>query len=106
MTSSDRRKMEALYRQHPNFTSHFQAIVTGDMVSHAKPAPECFLLGASLIGVDIHDCVVFEDSLKGLEAGRASGAHVVGLATTLSRTVIKDKADEVIDNFIGYNLNL
>lgn len=106
VTSSDRRKMEALYRQHPNFTNHFQAIVTGDMVRHAKPDPECFLLGASLIGMDIQDCVVFEDSLKGLEAGRASGAHVVGLATTLSRSVIQDKADEVIDNFIGFNLNL
>lgn len=104
VTSSDRRKMEALYRQHPDFASHFQAIVTGDMVHRAKPDPECFLLGASLIGVDIHDCVVFEDSLKGLTAGRASGARVVALATTLPRDVIKEKADEVIDNFIGYNL--
>ena len=104
VTSSDRRKMEALYRQHPDFSGHFQAIVTGDMVHRAKPDPECFLLGASLIGVDIHDCVVFEDSLKGLTAGRASGARVVALATTLPRDVIKEKADEVIDNFIGYNL--
>ena len=104
VTSSDRRKMEALYRQHPDFAGHFQAIVTGDMVHRAKPDPECFLLGASLIGVDIHDCVVFEDSLKGLTAGRASGARVVALATTLPRDVIKEKADEVIDNFIGYNL--
>ena len=104
VTSSDRRKMEALYRQHPDFACHFQAIVTGDMVHRAKPDPECFLLGASLIGVDIHDCVVFEDSLKGLTAGRASGARVVALATTLPRDVIKEKADEVIDNFIGYNL--
>ena len=76
------------------------------MVRHAKPDPECFLLGASLISVDIHHCVVFEDSIKGLEAGRLSGAHVVGLATTLSRSVIQNKADEVIDNFIGYNLSL
>ena len=106
VTSSDQRKMEALYRQHPDFKSHFQSIVTGDMVRHAKPDPECFLLGASLIGVDIHHCVVFEDSIKGLEAGRLSGAHVVGMATTLSRSVIQDKADEVIDNFIGYNLSL
>ena len=74
-------------------------IVTGDMVRHAKPDPECFLLGAQLIGVDIHDCWIFEDSLKGLAAGRASGATVIGLATTLPREVIQDKADLVIDNF-------
>lgn len=104
VTSSDRKKMEALYRQHPDFSRHFKAIVTGDMVSKAKPDPECFLLGARLIGVDIKDCIVFEDSIKGLEAGRASGAKVIGLATTLSREQITNKADKVIDNFIGFDI--
>ncbi|MBR5728033.1 MAG: HAD family hydrolase [Muribaculaceae bacterium] len=99
VTSSDDDKMASLARQHPDFKSHFKTIVTGDMVRHAKPDPECFLLGAQLIGVDIHDCWIFEDSLKGLAAGRASGATVIGLATTLSREVIQDKADLVIDNF-------
>ena len=103
VTSSDQRKMEALYRQHPTFADHFSAIVTGDMVSRAKPDPECFLLGASRLGLDIKDCVVFEDSLKGLEAGRRSGAQVVALATTLPRDVLVNKADEVIDTFVGYN---
>ena len=99
VTSSDDDKMASLARQHPDFKSHFKTIVTGDMVRHAKPDPECFLLGAQLIGVDIHDCWIFEDSLKGLAAGRASGATVIGLATTLPREVIQDKADMVIDNF-------
>ena len=99
VTSSDDDKMASLARQHPDFKSHFKTIVTGDMVRHAKPDPECFLLGAQLIGVDIHDCWIFEDSLKGLAAGRASGATVIGLATTLPREVIQDKADLVIDNF-------
>ena len=45
------------------------------------------------------DCWVFEDSLKGLAAGRASGATVIGLATTLPRETIQDKADLVIDSF-------
>ena len=103
VTSSDQRKMEALYRQHPTFADHFSAIVTGDMVSRAKPDPECFLLGASRLGLDIKDCVVFEDSLKGLEAGRRSGARVVALATTLPSDVLVNKADEVIDTFVGYN---
>ena len=99
VTSSDNDKMASLARQHPDFKSHFRAIVTGDMVRHAKPDPECFLLGAQLIGVNIHDCWVFEDSLKGLAAGRASGATVIGLATTLPRETIQDKADLVIDSF-------
>lgn len=99
VTSSDDDKMASLARQHPDFSSHFKTIVTGDMVRHAKPDPECCLLGAQLIGVDIHDCWVFEDSLKGLGAGRASGATVIGLATTLPRETIQPLCDMVIDNF-------
>ncbi len=82
VTSSDRQKMESLYRQHPDFPSHFDAIVTGNMVKEPKPSPECFLLGAKMLGIDIKDCVVIEDSINGLKAGMASGARVIGLSTT------------------------
>lgn len=85
VTSSDKSKMAALYAQHPDFARHFQAIVTGEMVSEPKPSPECFLLGAKLLRVDIKDCVVVEDSINGLKAGMASGARVIGLYTTCSR---------------------
>ena len=88
VTSSDRNKMAALYAQHPDVTSHFAAIVTGEMVSEPKPSPECFLLGARMLDVDIKDCVVIEDSINGLIAGMASGARVIGLATTCSRDAI------------------
>lgn len=88
VTSSDKRKMESLYSQHPDFPSHFNVIVTGNMVSEPKPSPECFLLGAKLLGIDIKDCVVIEDSINGLKAGIASGAHVIGLYTTCSREAI------------------
>lgn len=88
VTSSDKRKMESLYSQHPDFPSHFDAIVTGNMVKEPKPSPECFLLGAKMLRIDIKDCVVIEDSINGLKAGMASGAHVIGLHTTCSREAI------------------
>ena len=83
VTSSDRKKMQALYSQFPEFPSLFDQIITGDMVTKAKPDPECFLLGAQRIGVDIKDCIVFEDSRNGLIAARESGASVIGITTTL-----------------------
>ncbi len=83
VTSSDRKKMQALYSQYPEFPSLFDQIITGDMVTKAKPDPECFLLGAQRIGVDIKDCIVFEDSRNGLIAARESGASVIGITTTL-----------------------
>lgn len=88
VTSSDRSKMAALYAQHPDFASHFDAIITGNMVNEPKPSPECFLLGAKELGIDIKDCVVIEDSINGLKAGMASGAHVIGLATTCTHEAI------------------
>ena len=83
VTSSDRKKMQALYSQYPEFPTLFDQIITGDMVTKAKPDPECFLLGAQRIGVDIKDCIVFEDSRNGLIAARESGASVIGITTTL-----------------------
>ena len=66
-------------------------LVTGSMVKRSKPDPEGYLTGAQLIGVPIEDCYVFEDSLQGLQAGMSSGATVIGLATTNSRSRLKGK---------------
>ena len=96
VTSSDRKKMLSLYRQYPVFPTLFDQIITGDMVSKAKPDPDCFLLGARLLGVDISDCIVFEDSRNGLLAGRASGARVIGVATTLSTDIVEPLSDMTI----------
>lgn len=46
VTSSDHKKMQALYSQYPEFPTLFDKIVTGDMVTKAKPDPDCFLMGA------------------------------------------------------------
>ncbi len=40
VTSSDRKKMASLYEQYPEFPTLFDKIVTGDMVTHAKPDPD------------------------------------------------------------------
>ena len=97
VTSSDRMKMQELYNQHPEFPTLFDQIITGDMVSKAKPDPECFLIAAERIGVDIKDCIVFEDSRNGLVAGRASGARVIGIATTLKREDVAPLCDLMAD---------
>jgi len=60
----------------------FRAVVTGEDVAHGKPHPEVFLAAAARIGRDPCDCVVFEDALVGIEAGRAAGARVIAVATT------------------------
>jgi HAD superfamily hydrolase (TIGR01509 family) len=55
----------------------FNAVVTSDQVAHGKPAPDVYLLAARELGVDPEDCLVVEDSLNGVLAGRAAGMTVV-----------------------------
>lgn len=99
VTSSNDAKMEKLFRQHPELKEACEYIVTADMVTKGKPDPECFLLGAGLIGVPIEDCYVFEDSINGLKAARASGGKVIGLATTNPRSEVAKYADRTFDSF-------
>ncbi|MHA6685774.1 HAD-IA family hydrolase [Mesorhizobium sp. A556] len=65
-----RRRLEAVGIPVP------AVIVTGEDVSRGKPAPDCFQLGAKRLGVDVRDCLVFEDAPAGIEAAEAAGAAV------------------------------
>ncbi|MDX2937528.1 HAD family hydrolase [Streptomyces ipomoeae] len=53
--------------------------ITAESVGASKPDPEGFLKGAAELGVAPEDCLVFEDSGAGIEAGRAAGMRVVGI---------------------------
>ena len=105
VTSSDHKKMASLYSQHPGFPQLFDKIITGDMVTRAKPDPDCFLLGARELGVDIKDCVVLEDSRNGLIAARASGAGVIGIATTLPAAEVEPLCDLMVHDVSQLTVN-
>jgi HAD superfamily hydrolase (TIGR01509 family) len=104
VTSSDAVKMAALRNQHPDFCDNFAAVIDSSMVTRSKPDPQGYLLGAKAIGRDPERCFVFEDSIQGLAAGRAAGATVIGLATTLPRESLNGKARKIIDGFTGFKL--
>ena len=104
VTISSQKKMDNLYAQNPGFREMFDAVVTGDMVSHSKPDPEPYLLGAEAIGVAPESCYVFEDSISGIESGIRAGATVIGLATTLPYDKIEGKAHLTINDFTGFHV--
>ncbi len=62
--------------------SYFRAAVNGQQVERPKPDPEIYLRAAQELGTEPPNCVVFEDSVAGLEAARAARTRVVGLRTT------------------------
>ncbi len=61
---------------------YFPVVLNGHQVSRPKPYPEIYLRAADLLHVEPADCIVFEDSYSGVEAGRAAGMKVIGLSTT------------------------
>src|SRR5580692_3067534 len=60
----------------------FRVIVNGHQVVNPKPHPEIYLRVAEELGVNPADCVVFEDSYAGVEAGLAAGMRLAGISTT------------------------
>ena len=99
VTSSNLLKMENVYRCHPGFREMFDIILTSEDFSESKPSPYCYLKAMRLFGAGPEDCVVFEDSLAGLQAARASGAFVTALTTTNPEEVVREYADLVIRDF-------
>ena len=104
VTSSNQQKMESVYRQRPEFKSMFDAILTSEDFEHSKPHPDCYLKAAARFDALPEECVVFEDSFNGLKSGRAAGMKVVGLATTNSAEAIRPLCDQIINDYINFQL--
>ena len=57
----------------------FPFSISADDVKKTKPDPEGYLKAASMSGSEITNCLVFEDSLTGMNAAIASGAYLIGV---------------------------
>lgn len=62
-----------------DITKYFDAVIDGNSTSKAKPDPEVFLLGAEALGAAPSECVIFEDALAGVQAGKSENIFVVGI---------------------------
>ena len=73
----------------------FTVIIDGNNVSNAKPDPEGFKIAADLTKTNTKDCVVFEDSISGIEGANKLNMYTVGIG---SRDELKN-ADVVYKGF-------
>ena len=62
----------------------FPFSISSDDVTNTKPDPEAYVKAATMSGSDITNCLVFEDSLTGMNAAIASGAYLVGVPHLVS----------------------
>ncbi len=86
--------------------TYFPVIVDDTMVTHGKPDPEVYLLSAEQLKMPPARCIVFEDAILGIQAGKNAGMYVVGVATTHTREELENtEADYVVDNFEGLTVD-
>jgi HAD superfamily hydrolase (TIGR01509 family) len=97
VTSSDARKMELLWAQHPELKESVDVVIDAGMIKHSKPDPEGYLLAAAKLGLSPERCVVCEDAVQGIRAGKSAGATVIGFTATLGRDKIAAETDIVVD---------
>lgn len=70
-----------------NLMDYFEVIIDGTDTTKTKPNPEVFLLAAEKLGLPPVDCVVVEDSFRGIEAALAGGFFTVGIG---DKEILKD----------------
>ena len=71
-----------------DLTKHFGVVIDGNMKLPRKPAPDTFLLAAKMLGAEPCECIVFEDSLAGIEAAVNAGMPVVAVGGIRSEKAI------------------
>lgn len=90
-----------------NLRDCFDACVSGEQVTHSKPAPDTFLKAAEKLTLPPGRCAVVEDAVQGVEAGKAAGMPVAAVTTTRKRAdltiadiVVDSLAELTADDFI------
>lgn len=82
---------------------YFKIIISANDVKNQKPDPEIFLLAAKKLSLPPSECIVFEDSLFGIDAAKAAGMRCIALTTTHDRKLLH-KADIIINDFTEMDL--
>lgn len=77
---------------------HFRFVLTADDYVHSKPSPEPYLLGLQRLGLRAEQCVVVEDSPRGLKAATAAGLRCIVLRGDLTRHHDFPGAWRIVDN--------
>ncbi|KAK4798262.1 hypothetical protein SAY86_030588 [Trapa natans] len=78
----------------------FSSIIGGNEVSAAKPSPDIFLEAANRLKLEPSNCLVIEDSLPGVAAGKAAGMKVIAVPYLPKQCHLYTSADEVINSLL------
>lgn len=84
VTSASREHFDLIH-QDLGLLPHFQFVLTEESYTHSKPSPEPYLLGLQQLQMTAENCLVIEDSPRGLQAASAAGLRCIVLRGELTR---------------------
>ena len=87
-----------------NIRDRFSSVKSGTQIQKGKPAPDVYLAVANELKVSPEKCLVFEDLVDGIKAGKNAGMTVVAVSDDYSRHSDKAKrelADYYIEDYWG-----
>jgi HAD superfamily hydrolase (TIGR01509 family) len=93
-TSAPRMNVDFVF-EHTAIGEYFGLVLDDSHIKRGKPDPEAYLKASELLGFEPGQCVVFEDSLSGVESARRAGCKIVAVGTTHEESEFGD-----IDLFI------
>ena len=89
-TSADEIKMKANLGEIGLPVSVFDATINGLDVENKKPFPDIYIMSAKKLGLDPHDCLVVEDAVSGIKAGKSAGCRCLALTTSFDSSQLKE----------------
>ncbi len=99
-TSADKIKMEVNLKEIGLPVNSFNSIITGMDVARKKPFPDIYIKAAGSLGLNTEECLVVEDAVSGIEAGKAAGCRCLGLTTSFRAEALKG-ADWICDTLLN-----
>jgi HAD superfamily hydrolase (TIGR01509 family) len=99
-TSADTIKMEVNLKEIGLSRNMFDSIITGLDVKKKKPFPEIYLKAAKSLGLKPGNCLVVEDAVSGIDAGKAAGCRCLAVTSSFDAKELKD-ADWVCESFLN-----
>ncbi|KAH7516001.1 hypothetical protein FEM48_Zijuj10G0088200 [Ziziphus jujuba var. spinosa] len=99
-SNSPRDNIETKISFQNGWKESFSVIIGGDEVKSGKPSPEIFLEAAKRLNIEPSSCLVIEDSLPGVTAGKAAEMEVVAVPSLPKQSHLYTSADEVINSLL------
>jgi beta-phosphoglucomutase len=98
-TSADNVKMEVNLKEIGLSLNTFDSIITGLDVENKKPFPDIYIKAAGSLGLNPKECLVVEDAVSGIKAGKSAGCKCLAVTTSFNASALNE-ADWICESLL------